>query len=197
MWSRAETEGFPMANVDRQMPSHVEVAYQDAVNNVTFLRRQQWIATNYALLVYAALFVVSAEYFSRTDFARNWLGIIAIATFLIHFYMVYLFQGVMDKSKNRFDWIYRTYFNREEQTGLDLLRSRSSWDEWKIPIGLILVSFIGLIAAHGAACPMPSLLEHLAALAATRSARNGTAAACTTSSLLGDRLVKLGASLSH
>jgi hypothetical protein len=145
MLSRAETEGFPMADSDRQMPGHVEVAYQDAVNNLNFLRRQQWIATNYALLVYAALFVVSAEYFSRTDFARNWLGIIAIATFLIHFYMVYLFQGAMEKSRGRLDWIYRTYFNREEQTGLDLLRSRSSWDEWKIPIGLILVSFIGFI----------------------------------------------------
>jgi hypothetical protein len=129
-----------MANAE-----HVEVAYQDAVNNMTFLRRQQWIATNYALLVYAALFVVSAEYFSRTDFARNWLGIIAIATFLIHFYMVYLFQGGMDKSRGRLDWIYRTYFNQEEQTGLDLLRSRSSWDEWKVSIGLILVSFIGFI----------------------------------------------------
>ena len=134
-----------MADSDRQMPSHVEVAYQDAVNNITLLRRQQWIATNYALLVYAALFVVSAEYFSRTDFARNWLGIIAIATFLIHFYMVYLFQGAMDKSRDRLGWIYRTYCNREEQIGLDLLRSRSSGDEWKVPIGLILVSFIGFI----------------------------------------------------
>jgi hypothetical protein len=99
-----------MADSDRQMPSHVEVAYQDTVNNITFLRRQQWIATNYALLVYAALFVVSAEYFSRTDFARNWLGIIAIATFFIHFYMVYLFQSAMDSSRDRLDWIYRTYF---------------------------------------------------------------------------------------
>ena len=57
-----------MADSDRQMPGHVEVAYQDAVNNLNFHRRQQWIATNYALLVYAALFVVSAEYFSRADF---------------------------------------------------------------------------------------------------------------------------------
>jgi hypothetical protein len=89
-----------MANADRQMPSHVEVAYQDAVHNMTFLRRQQWIATNYALLVYAALFAVSAEYFSRTDFARNWLGIIAIATFFIHLYMVYLFQGAMDNTES-------------------------------------------------------------------------------------------------
>src|SRR5215475_14198583 len=134
-----------MADAERQMPGHVEVAYQDAVSNITFLKRQQWIATNYALLVYAALFVVSAEYFSRTDFARNWLGIIAIATFLIHSYMMCLFQGAMTKFRDRIGWIYRTYFNREEQTGLDLLRSRSSWDEWKVPIGLILVSLIGFI----------------------------------------------------
>jgi hypothetical protein len=134
-----------VADADRQMPSHVEVAYQDAVNNITFLKRQQWIATNYALLVYAALFVVSAEYFSRTDFARNWLGIFAIVTFLVHLYMVCLFQGAMDKFRDRLDWIYRTYFNREEQTGLGLLRPRSSWDEWKVAVGLILVSFIGFI----------------------------------------------------
>jgi hypothetical protein len=42
-----------------------------------------------------------------------------------------------------------------------------------------------LITAHGAACPMPSL-----PLAAPRSARNGTAAACITSSLSEDRLVR-------
>src|SRR5262249_10054325 len=134
-----------MADSDQQKPSHVQVAYQDAVSNITFLKRQQWSATNYDLLVYAALFVVSAEYFSRTDFARNWLGLIAIATFLIHLYMMSLFQGAMGKFRDRLDWIYRTYFNREEQTGLDLLWSRSSWDEWKVPIGLILFSFICLI----------------------------------------------------
>jgi hypothetical protein len=134
-----------MANADRQMPSHINVAYQDAVNNITFLKRQQWIATNYALLVYAVLFVISAEYFSRTDVARNWLGIIAIVTFLIHLYMIYLFQGATDKFRVRLDWIYRTYFSREEQAGLDLLRPRSAWDEWKVAVGLILVSFIGFV----------------------------------------------------
>src|SRR5262245_8670957 len=131
-----------MANADRQMPSHVEVAYQDAVNNMTFLRRQQWIATNYALLVYAALFVVSAAYFSRTDFARNWLGIIAIATFLLHFYMVYSFQGATDMFRDRLDWLYTAYLHGEGCTDLDLLRSRSISNRWKVTIGLILVSFI-------------------------------------------------------
>jgi hypothetical protein len=48
-----------MANSERQMPRHVEAAYKDAVDNTIFLKRQQWVATNYALLVYAAIFVIS------------------------------------------------------------------------------------------------------------------------------------------
>ena len=51
----------PMANAERQMPEHVEVAYRDAVDNIVFLKRQQWLATNYVLLLYAAIFVISAH----------------------------------------------------------------------------------------------------------------------------------------
>jgi hypothetical protein len=36
---------------ERQMPLHVEAAHKDAVDNIIFLKRQQWVATNYALLV--------------------------------------------------------------------------------------------------------------------------------------------------
>jgi hypothetical protein len=42
-----------MTNGTRQMTTHVEAAYKDAVENINFLKRQQWVATNYAVLVYA------------------------------------------------------------------------------------------------------------------------------------------------
>jgi len=71
-----------MANAAQQMPEHVGTAYKDAVDNIIFLKRQQWLATNYALLVYAAIFVISAHYFSRTDLARNWLGVLTIVRLL-------------------------------------------------------------------------------------------------------------------
>ena len=45
-----------MANAAQQMPQHVEAAYKAAVDNIIFLKRQEWLATNYALLVYAAIF---------------------------------------------------------------------------------------------------------------------------------------------
>ena len=107
----------PMENPERQMPVHVEAAYKDAVDNIIFLKRQQWLATNYALLVYAAIFVISAHYFSRTDLARNWLGVLTIATFVIHWYMLHLFQREIEKFRNRLGWIYRTYFSAEERAG--------------------------------------------------------------------------------
>ena len=38
-----------------QMPPHVQAAYKDAVDNIIFHNRQEWVATNYALLIYAAI----------------------------------------------------------------------------------------------------------------------------------------------
>jgi hypothetical protein len=58
------------------MPGHVEAAYKEVVNNIFFIKRQQWVTTNYTLLVYAAIFIISARFFNRTDLARGWLGLL-------------------------------------------------------------------------------------------------------------------------
>jgi hypothetical protein len=135
-----------MANAAQQMPEHVGTAYKDAVDNIIFLKRQQWLATNYALLVYAAIFVISAHYFSRTDLARNWLGVLTIATFMIHWCMLHLFQRAIEKFRNRLGWIYRTYFSAEERAGLDVQpEPRSNWYQPELYIGLIAVSFVAAV----------------------------------------------------
>jgi hypothetical protein len=136
-------KGFPMENEGRQMPEHIKLAYEDAVKNVMFFKRQQWVATNYAVLVYAALFVISAEYFSRTDFARNWLGIFAIATFIFHLYVLYSFDVAISKFREGLDWIYRNYFTGVEQTNLKLRELRPSVD--RVTLGLGLLSFLGCL----------------------------------------------------
>jgi len=48
-----------MANAEWQVPGHLKWAYRDAVDNILFLKRQQWLATNYVLLLYAAIFLIS------------------------------------------------------------------------------------------------------------------------------------------
>ena len=135
-----------MANGERPMPGHVEAAYEEAVGNVLYLKRQQWLATNYALLIYVAIFAISAHYFSRTDAARNWLGVIAIAAFVIHWWMLHSFQRSIEMFRNRLVWVYRSYFSEDERAGLDLrLEPRSYWYQPEAYIGLIAVSFVGAV----------------------------------------------------
>ena len=135
-----------MVNAERQMPGHVNAAYRDAVENILFLKRQQWLATNYVLLLYAAIFVISAYYFSRTDVARNRLGVLTIAAFVVHWWMLHLFQRSIENFRNRLVWIYRGYFSEEERAGLDLrLEPRSYWYEPEVYIGLLAVSLVGAV----------------------------------------------------
>jgi hypothetical protein len=135
-----------MANAERQMPGHVEAAYRDAVDNIFLLKRQQWLATNYVLLLYVAIFLISGHYFSRTDVARNWLGVITIAAFVVHWWTLHSFQRSIETFRNRLVWVYTTYFSEEERAGLDLrLEPRSYWYEPEVYIGLIAVSLVGAV----------------------------------------------------
>jgi hypothetical protein len=94
----------------------------------------------------AAIFVVSAHYFSRTNVARNWLGAITIGAFIVHWWMLHLFQHSIEKFRNRLAWIYSTYFSEEERTGLDVLvEPRSYWYEPQVYIGLLVVSLVGAV----------------------------------------------------
>jgi hypothetical protein len=142
-------EGFkegPMANSERLMPEHIGAAYRDAVDNIIFLKRQQWLATNYVLLLYAAIFIISAHYFSRTDAARNWLGVLTIGAFGIHWWVLHLLQSAIATFRSRLDWIYSTYFTREECAGLDVQpEPKTYWYQPEIYIGLMAVSFVGAL----------------------------------------------------
>ena len=135
-----------MVNTERQMPGHVTATYRDAVDNILFLKRQQWLATNYVLLLYAAIFVISAHFFSRTDVARNWLGILTIAAFVVHWWMLHMFQRSIEKFRNRLVWLYTTYFSEEERAGLDLrLGPNSYWYDAEVYICLMAVSLVGAV----------------------------------------------------
>jgi hypothetical protein len=70
-----------MIDAAKQMPEHIGAAYSAAVDNRLFLRRQEWLVTNYALLLYAAIFIISAHYFNRTDAARIGLAYLQSARF--------------------------------------------------------------------------------------------------------------------
>jgi hypothetical protein len=143
---RSKPGEYPMSNAVRPMPGHVEVAYKEVVNNIFFIKRQQWVTTNYTILVYAAIFIISARFFTRTDLARGWLGLLTFLTFFYHLYMIKLFQDAITSFRDRLAWIYRTYFSADEQAGLNLsLRPDPYWHQAAVPLGLIGVSMVGAV----------------------------------------------------
>jgi hypothetical protein len=134
-------ERCPMADTTHEMPRHVEIAYKEAADNIIFYKRQQWMATNYAILVYALILVLSARFFSRTDMARGLLGVLTALTFLYHLYTLKLLQDAVAALRLRLEWIYRTYFTADERSGLNFpFESRPSSVDL---LGLVAVSVIG------------------------------------------------------
>jgi hypothetical protein len=126
------------------MPRHIEIAYKEAADNIMFYKRQQWMATNYAILVYALILVLSARFFSRTDMARGLLGVLTGLTFLYHLYTLKLLQDAITSLRLRLEWIYRTYFTAEERSGLNFpLEARPSLFQGIDLLGLVAVSVIG------------------------------------------------------
>jgi hypothetical protein len=133
-----------MTNTTHEMPRHVEIAYKDAVDNIIFYKRQQWMATNYTILVYAAIFVLSARFFSRTDMARGLLGVLTGLAFLYHLYMLRLLQDAITSFRLRLAWIYRIYFTAEERSGLNFpVEERPYLYQAVDLLGLVAVSVIG------------------------------------------------------
>jgi hypothetical protein len=133
-----------MTNTTIEMPRHVEMAYKDAVASIMFNKKQQWVTTNYALLIYAAVFVVSAEFFSRNDMVRALLGFLTFLTFVYHWYLMNIFQDAVTKFRSRLAWIYGTYFTAKEQDGMRLsVELRPGRYQAEVWLGLLACSMVG------------------------------------------------------
>jgi hypothetical protein len=127
-----------------EMPRHVETAYKDAVDNIIFNKKQELVTTNYAILVYVAIFAVSANFFSRNDMVRALLGVLTLLTFAYHLYMLKLLQDAITSFRSRLAWIYGTYFTPEERAGLNFsFEARPYLYETAVLLGLIALSTAG------------------------------------------------------
>jgi hypothetical protein len=74
------------------------------------------------------------------------LGIVTLVTFVIHWYMIYVFQRAIASYRRRLNWVYQTYFSREERVGLDLpLGPTADREQWQVSTALLLVSLVGAV----------------------------------------------------
>jgi hypothetical protein len=119
----------------------VEITYRDAAENVRFYKKQQWMTTTCAILMYVIILVVSARFFSRTDFARGWLGVLTLLTFFYNLYALKLYQDAINSIRIQLAWLYRTYFTPEERMGLNVPRETKPYLHETVGLlGLVAVS---------------------------------------------------------
>jgi hypothetical protein len=133
----------PTMSPEEDFPSRLQVFYQDCVDNIRFLKQQQWRATNYALLVYAAAYFVRKETPLHTCYGKAALTAILVVTFGINVWLLIDNYRSLSRFRSRIDWIYRNKFPSYEQTktALDLVpKTEDPWFIW-------LLGFVSIVGA--------------------------------------------------
>lgn len=128
----------------KDMPKRIEIVYKDALDNIAFLKKQQWIITGYGIAVFAALFAI-AERVKPSVNGRVVLIGLALLAAGYGFMVLIGFYSAMKKFRDRLDWIYRNFFDASEQDGLRLGRIRTH--EYAFVGGLSGSLVIGAIVA--------------------------------------------------
>ena len=129
-----------------EIPERLTLVFQQASENVWFLKQQQWRVTNYALLAYAALFVLrhyDAVNPTPTDIWAFRACLLAAAVF--HIALLINLQFGLQKFRARIRELYK-YYKPEERAALGLSIERASfWQDPYIFLGLGSVSVAALI----------------------------------------------------
>lgn len=97
------------------MPPQVNVAYQDAVDNLVFLKSQQWSITSYVMLGEAAIFLIARYPGLSTDgIDRFFLKVLAVVIGFLGIAVLWQMQASIEKYKARLANIYNRYFHSDE-----------------------------------------------------------------------------------
>ncbi len=109
-----------MTKMDRkEMPKRIELVYKDALDNVAFIKKQQWIVVGYGFAVHAAIFTISKQ-LTLTPRIRVILTALVMLAALYGIIVLRGFAKGMTKWRDRLDWIYEEYFEARERTELHL-----------------------------------------------------------------------------
>jgi hypothetical protein len=103
------------------MSEAVKIHYKAVIDNILFLKRQQWTITNYALLLYAAVGTMASK---ATDAEKIAFTALAIIGLLFGLHCVRHTQKSMTRYYNNLFDIHQIYFTAEERDTFKTLTYR-------------------------------------------------------------------------
>jgi hypothetical protein len=122
------------------MSEAVKIHYKSVVDNIMFLKRQQWTITNYALLLYAALGTLSAK---ATQPEKVAFTALAIVGFLFALHCVRHTQTSMTRYYNNLFDLQQAFMTAKERETFKTLTSRPGFGHnGEFIYGLMVVNFI-------------------------------------------------------
>ena len=131
----------------QQMPTRIEIVYRDALENISFTKKQEWIVAGYGLTIHAAVVAIKHQF----QPALCLQIVLTCAASLAALYGLAVFgcyaQGLA-KWRRRLDWIYANHFEGAERAGL-ALGERPKYTEWVFIGGLCLTLLTSTIVSLG------------------------------------------------
>jgi hypothetical protein len=102
-----------------EIPKRIEIVYRDALDNINFIKKQEWIVAGYGLTVHAAAIAIWKQYELHTCLRRVLTATIVLAAIYGIAVLIGYAQG-LTKWRRRLNWIYQNYFDDRERADMAL-----------------------------------------------------------------------------
>jgi len=93
-----------------EMPAHVSIVFRQLFEELWASKRQQWITTNYCMLILAALYAAQLPYASP----------LAVITAIVGSGLLLKMQSHLARSRIRLDKVHKTYFDEDQLKAIGL-----------------------------------------------------------------------------
>jgi hypothetical protein len=93
------------------MDEYLRLAYQSALEDIRFFKKQQWMVTNYTILIYGSMIAVSKL---TKSIGNEWLTCIAGAIGVLSFLLIIQLHCSTEKARNRINEVKKAVGEQEK-----------------------------------------------------------------------------------
>jgi hypothetical protein len=128
-----------------QMSPQALIVYKWMADEFVFLKKSQWAATNYLVLIYAAI-IWYGQHVKVSSSLSIVLSAVTIAAGLITIWLLIRFQCDLAKLRKRTKAAEAVYFSEDERQALTLIPAKNPYlPGWQVLAALSLVCAFGAI----------------------------------------------------
>jgi hypothetical protein len=129
-----------------QLSAQALIVYKAILDEVGFLKKQQWIITNYVVLIYGAIYAFAKGQPTLSNAQKYLLSYATLIAFLFGVIALSIIQYQLSKAKIRVDEVNRLIFRREEYVNLQMRNDIYPYIRGlEFTISLALVLLIGAV----------------------------------------------------